>query len=71
MFLESGVSGELTVKICRADERDMDTEIPVVGRAIKTEVNAERNRRPSRIFCAAIEAYLPGQFPGKRSSFRG
>ena len=44
----------------------MDTQVPVVGRAIKTEVYAEGDGRPGRVFRATVEAYLRGQLPRKR-----
>lgn len=49
----------------------MDTEIPVVGRAIETEVDAEGDGRPGGIFRAAIKAYLRGQFRPRRDVPQG
>lgn len=36
----------------------MDTEVPVVGGTIETEVDAKGNRRPGGVFGAAVEADL-------------
>ena len=38
----------------------MHAQIPVVGGAVETEVNAKGDRRPGRVLCAAIEADLVG-----------
>lgn len=49
----------------------MDTEVSVVGRAIKTEIDTERDGRPGGIFRATIKAYLRGQFLRKWSVSQG
>ena len=36
----------------------MNTEVAMVGGAVKTKIDSERDRRPSRIFLATIEANL-------------
>ena len=38
----------------------MDTEVPVVGGTIETEVDAKGNRRPGGVFGAAVETDLDG-----------
>lgn len=48
----------LTIEVCGSDEGYVDTKIAVVRGAVETEVNAERDGGPRRIFGAAIEAHL-------------
>ena len=47
-----------TVEVCRADKGDVNAQVPVVGRTVKTQVNTQRHRRPGGILGAAIEADL-------------
>lgn len=48
----------LTIEVCRSNEGYVDTKIAVVRGAVETEVNAERNGGPRRVFGSAIEAHL-------------
>jgi len=52
--------GLRTVEVGGANEGDVDTEVSVVGGAIQAEIDAKGNRRPSRVFGAAVEADLDG-----------
>ena len=52
--------GLRTVKVGGANEGDVDTEVSVVGRAVQTEIDAKGNRRPGRVFGAAVETDLDG-----------
>lgn len=47
-----------TVEIGGSDEGDVDTEVSVMGGAVKAEINAEGHGRPCRIFGTAVEADL-------------
>lgn len=47
-----------TVKVRGADEGDVDTQVTMVGRAVQAKVDTKGNRRPRRIFRAAIKADL-------------
>lgn len=48
-----------TIEIRRANKGDVDTEIAVVGGAIKAQIDTKRHRRPGRVLRIAVEAYLP------------
>lgn len=43
----------------------MDTQVAVVGRAVKAEVDGERDRRPCLVLCAAVETDLVGLLPSQ------
>lgn len=51
-----------TVEICGADKGDVDTQIPMVGRAVEAQVDTERHRRPGGILRIAIEADLNSEY---------
>jgi len=55
-------SGMRTVEICGADKGDVDTQIPMVGRAVEAQVDTERHRRPGGILRIAIEADLNSEY---------
>ena len=55
----------LTIEVCGAHERDVDTEIAVDGGAVEAQVDAERHRRPCWVFGAAVEADLVPSALGK------
>ena len=48
----------LTIEVCGSNEGYVDTKIAVVRGAVETEVDAERNGGPRRVFGSAIEAHL-------------
>lgn len=48
----------LTVEVGRADKRDVDAEVAVVGRAVEAEVDAKGDRGPCRVLLVAVEAHL-------------
>jgi len=48
----------LTIKVGGPDKGDVDSEIAVVGRAVKAEIDAKRHRRPCRVLRVAVEADL-------------
>ena len=50
----------LTIEVGRAHKRDVHAQIPVVGGAVETEVDAKGDRGPSRVLRAAVEADLVG-----------
>jgi len=54
---------ELTVEVGALDEGNVHTQVAVVRRAIKAEVDGERNRGPCRVLCAAVEADLISLLP--------
>lgn len=49
----------------------MHAEVAVVGGTVQTEVDAERDRRPSRVLGAAIKAYLKSSESVGRSEAHG
>lgn len=56
--MEKAPGEDLTVKIGRSDEGDVHPQIPVVRRAVKTEIYAEWDRGPRWILGPAVKAYL-------------
>jgi len=36
----------------------VDTQVPVVCGAVEAQIDTERDRRPGRVLCAAVKAYL-------------
>lgn len=50
----------LTIEVGRAHKRDVHAQIPVVGGAVETEVDAKGDRGPRRVLRAAVEADLVG-----------
>lgn len=61
---------ELTIKVRRSHKRDMHTHVPMVRRAVQTQVDAEGNGRPCRVLCAAVETYLFSLLDPYRPSLR-
>ena len=49
---------EHTVEIGRPNKGDVDAQVPMVGGAVKTEVDTERYRRPCGVLLPAVKAYL-------------
>lgn len=51
-----------TVEVCGPHKGDVYTKVAVVRGTVQTQVDAERNRRPSRILLSAVKAYLGRQW---------
>ncbi len=49
--------------IGRPHERDVHTQIPVVGGTVQAQVYAEGDGRPRRVLCAAVKADIIALFP--------
>ena len=58
---------QLTVEVGALDKRNVYTQVTVVGRAVQTKVDGERNRGPCRVLCAAVEADLISLLPPQLS----
>ena len=51
-------AGRRTVEIGRSHKGNVDTKVAMVGGTIEAKVDAEGNRCPGGILCAAVEADL-------------
>ena len=54
------MASRLTIKVSAPHETDVYTEVAVVGGAVETQVDAERDGRPGGVLGTAVEADLIG-----------
>ena len=47
-----------TVKVCRPHKGYVNSEVPMVGRAVKAEIYAKRYRSPCWVLLPTVKAYL-------------
>ena len=59
--------GRRTVKVCRPHKGDVNSEVPVGGRAVKAEVYSKRYRCPCWILLPTVEANLYKESSAKPS----
>lgn len=52
--------GPIRVQISRSDEGDVDTQVPVNGRAVYADEYAIGHAGPCRVLCSTVEACLEG-----------